>query len=64
MGQESDFSGSGYCGGMCLIPGLVQWVKESVATAVVYVAPVAQIQSLIQELPYAVGAAIKKKKKN
>ena len=38
-----------------MIPGLGQWVEGSrIATAV------AQIQSLAQELPYALGAAIKK----
>ena len=43
------------------IPGLVQWVKGSgVAMAAVKVAAAAQICSLAQELPYAVGAAIKK----
>ena len=41
-----------------MIPGHAQWVKGSrVATAV------AQIQFLARELPYAVGASIKKKKK-
>ena len=40
---------------MGLSPGLAQWVKGSgVATAV------ARIQSLAQELPYAVSVAIKK----
>ena len=39
---------------MGLIPSLAQWVKgSSVAVAA------AQIQSWAQELPYAVGAAIK-----
>ena len=39
---------------------LVRWVKRScVATAVVQVAPAAQIQSLARELPYAEGAAVK-----
>ena len=43
---------------MSSISGLAQWVKGSgVATAV------AQIQSLIQELPYAVGLPKKKRKK-
>ena len=41
-----------------MIPGLVQWVKASGVAAAV-----AQIQSLAQELPYAVGAAIKTTKK-
>ena len=39
-------------------PGPAQWVKGSGSAA-----PAAQIQSLVQELPYAMGAAIKKKKK-
>ena len=40
--------------------GLVQWVKgSSIAAAVVFNS---QIRSLAQELPYSVGAAIKKKK--
>ena len=46
------------------MPGPVQWVKGSgVAAAVVQVTAAAWIQSLAQELPYATGAAIKKKKK-
>ena len=48
---------------MGLIPSLAQWVKGySVAIAMVQVAAMAQIQSLAQELPCAMGAAIKKKK--
>ena len=44
------------------IPGPVKWVKGSgVAEAVAEVTAVAQIQSLAQELPYAVGMTIKKK---
>ena len=40
-----------------MIPCWVQWVKgSSIATAV------AQIQSLAEELPYAVGAATKQNK--
>ena len=51
---ESNCSSLGHCGGLGLIPGLVQWVKRSgVATAV------ARIQSLARELPYAVGVAVK-----
>ena len=50
----------GHCGGMGLIPGLVQWVKGSgVATAVLQVEAVAQIWSLAWQCPYAVCAAIK-----
>ena len=42
------------------IPSLAQWAKSSGITAAVgYFAAAAQIQSLAQELPYAVGAAIK-----
>ena len=39
----------------------MQWVKNPIA--VDWVAAAAQIQSLTQELPYALGVAIKKKKK-
>ena len=39
---------------MKVIPGLTQWVK-----AFGSVAAVAKIQSLAQELPYAVGEVIK-----
>ena len=47
---------------MGFIPDLVQWVKRSgIATADEKVAAVACIQSLAQELPYTVSAAIKKK---
>ena len=47
-----------------MIPGLVQCVKgPSTATSGAQVAAVAQIQSLAQELPHAVGVAIKKKKR-
>ena len=57
--------GSGCCEGMGLIPCLVQGVKgSSVATVVVYVTAASQIQSLAQELPCAVGAAMKKISKN
>ena len=47
------------------IPGLVRCVKRYGfdTAAVVQVATVAGIQSLAWELPYAVGAALKKKKK-
>ena len=49
---------------MASIPSLVQWVKRSgVAAAAVQVTAVAQIQSLAQELSYAIGVAIEKKKK-
>ena len=43
----------------------VKWVKgSSIATAVAQVSAAAQIQSLTQELSYAVGVAIQKKKKD
>ena len=46
---------------MGLIPRPVQWIKGfGVAAAVAQVTAVAQIQCLAQELPYAVGAAIKR----
>ena len=42
----------------------MQWVKGSfIEAAVEWVAAVTGIQSLAQELPYANGVAIKKKKK-
>jgi len=48
-----------------LVPGLACWVKGSgIATTVALVAVVAQIQSLAWELPYAIGAAMKKEKEN
>ena len=44
------------------VQSLVQWVKGyGVATAMVYVTVAARIHSLAQELPHAVGVAIKKK---
>ena len=50
--KEADGSSLGDCRGMGLIPGLMQWIKGSfVATAV------AEIQSLAQELPYAMSSA-------
>ena len=45
------------------IPGLAPWVKVSgIAAAAVWVPAAAPIQSLAQELPNAMGAAIKKEK--
>ena len=45
------------------MPGMAQWAKGSgVATAAAQVIAVARIQSLAQELPYAVVAAVKLKK--
>ena len=43
------------CRGTGSIPGLAQWVKKARVTTAV-----AWIQSLAQEIPYAVGVAIKK----
>ena len=44
------------------VPDLVQWVKgSSVVTGAVQVKAAAQTQSLVWELPYAAGVAIKKK---
>ena len=55
-------SSSGCCRGAGLIPGVAQWVKGfGVAAAVAQVTAGAQIQSLAQELPYTMGAAIKLK---
>ena len=57
VGLESKYSGLGLCRGTVSPLSPTQWVKESsVAIAA------AQIQSLAQELPYATGVAIKKKK--
>ena len=42
---------------------LVQWIKgPGIAIAAVEVTTVAKIQSLVRELPYAMGAIIKKRK--
>ena len=59
-----------------LIPCLTQWVKQSsiamscgigrrcsLDLALLWLAAIAQIRSLAWELPYAVGAALKKRKK-
>ena len=48
------------CGGtMCVLCAVVQWVKGSgIAAAAAQVTVAAQIQSLAQELPHAVSAAI------
>ena len=47
-----------------MIPGSAQWVKgSSIAAAAAQVSAVPQIKFLAQKLPYAVGVAIKKKKK-
>ena len=44
------------------VPTVVQWVKGSgIVTAMAQVTAAAQIQSLAQELPYALGAALKNK---
>ena len=44
-----------------MIPGLAQWIKgASIAAGVVWVAAVARIQFLVQELPHAMGVAMKK----
>lgn len=52
MGYASDCSGLGLIPAWCALKG------SSIATAVT----MAQIQSLTQELPYAMGAAIQLKK--
>ena len=55
---------SGHCRGASSIPGPAEWIKRSgIATATTQLAAVAQIQCVARELPYAAGAAIKKKKK-
>ena len=55
--KESDYCGSGDCGGSGSIPSPSAGVKGSSVAATT-----AQIQSLAQELPYALGEAIKLKK--
>ena len=35
VGYESNYSGFGHCGGMGLIPSIVQWIKESSITKAV-----------------------------
>ena len=58
VGLESDRGGSGHFRGVGWIPSAAQWIKRSgIAAAVV------RIQLLAWELPYAVDAAIKLKKK-
>ena len=58
MVSESDCSTSSHCGGTDSIRGPVQWVKGSGIAAAV-----AQIQPLAWEIPYALIAARKRKKK-
>lgn len=54
---ESDYGGLDCCRGAGSILGTVQWIKAyGIATAAT------QTQSLAPELPYDLGAAIKKKK--
>ena len=54
----------GPCEGKGLIPGPVQCFEGSgIAAAVAYIANVAQVRALAQELLYAAGIAIKKKEK-
>ena len=61
MGYESDCSGSGHLGGKGSISSQAQWAKGSgFAAAVAQFAAVAQIQSLTQELPYAMGMTKKR----
>ena len=60
--SSSVLCGGGGTGGS--ISTLAQWIKGSgVVTAVDYAPVVAQIQSLAQKLPYAMGVVIKLKKK-
>ena len=58
QGVKNLTNGPGHCRGVGLIPGPAQWVKGYA----VHVAA-ARIQSLDQEFPYAVSAAIRIKKK-
>ena len=63
-GLRSDCGGSGCYGGMGSIPGLMQWDPALPQFATVaQVATVAQIQFFAWELPYAMGVAIKRKKR-
>ena len=54
--------GSGCFRGMGSIPGLARWfIGSSISAAVAEVVAEAWIQSVAQDLPYAMGVAIKKK---
>ena len=64
VGWDSDCSGWGHCQGADLISDQEQWVKgPSIAEAVAYVAAVAQTQHLAREFSYAVGVAMKFRKR-
>ena len=64
VSSESDCGSSPCCGSVGSILSPMQWVKGSgVAAAVTYTA-CAGIRPLAWEFPYAMGAAIKKKKKS
>ena len=58
MGDESNCSCLGPCRGAGSIPSQAHWVKGSVIAAAV-----AQIQFLVQELQYATGVAVERKRK-
>lgn len=61
VGLESYCSGSGCCVGTGLISNQAQWVRGSgIATATAKIVATAQIQSLPQELLYAVVGPLKK----
>ena len=60
--KESDCSGLGHCEAVGSIPGLAVKGSSVSAAAVMYVAIVAQIQSLAWELWYAAATVIKLKK--
>ena len=63
--KESNCIGSDCCGGVGLTSSLSQWLKGSgIVAAAAWAAVLPWFQSLGQELPYAVGVAIEKNKKN
>ena len=54
---------SSLCEDVGLISGLIHWVKDlALRQATAYVSAAAPIQPLAWELPYATGAAVKRKK--
>ena len=64
VGEEPDCSSSGHFGSTSSILGLAQWVKGSgIAAAGAQVTAMTHIQSLAWEIAYAMGVAIKLKKK-
>ena len=58
--KESNYSGSGLCGGEVQSPPQHNVLWSSIAATAVQVTAVARIQSLAWELPYVTGTAKKK----